>query len=142
MRRKREVPDGGYGWMVVFGVALTNVSSATTSFVDFALLFSQMVNQSLLSLFGLVFGEELEAMGHGTVGAALVMNINSMVTNFSGLITGPVLKRYSARAVTFTGVVMTGSGMIMSSMATNIVQIIIGYSCFSGNNNDKPLSIC
>lgn len=91
-----------------------------------------MVNQSLLSLFGLVFGEELEAMGHGTVGVALVMNINSMVTNFSGLITGPVLKKYSARTVTIAGVVMTGSGMIMSSMANNIGQIIIGYSCFSG----------
>lgn len=91
-----------------------------------------MVNQSLLSLFGLVFGEELEAMGHGTVGVALVMNINSMVTNFSGLITGPILKRYSSRTVTFIGVIMTGFGMIISSMATNIVQIIIGYSCFSG----------
>lgn len=91
-----------------------------------------MVNQSLLSLFGLIFGEELEAMGHGTVGVALVMNINSMVTNFSGLITGPVLKRYSARTVTLVGVIMTGSGMIMSSMANNIVQIIIGYSCLSG----------
>lgn len=108
-----------------------------------------MVNQSLLSLFGLVFGEELELMGHGTVGVALVMNINSMVTNFSGLFTGPVLKRYSARTVTFIGVVMTGSGMIMSSMANNIVQIIIGYSCFSGKNIDKgmkcvltPMNVC
>lgn len=94
-----------------------------------------MVNQSLLSLFGLIFGEELEAMGHGTVGVALVMNINSMVTNFSGLFTGPVLKKYSSRQVTLVGVIMTGSGMIMSSMANNIVQIIIGYSFFSGKMN-------
>lgn len=98
-----------------------------------------MVNQSLLSLFGLIFGEELEAMGHGTIGVALVMNINSMVTNFSGLITGPVLRRYSARTVTFVGVIMTGSGMIMSSMANNIVQIIIGYSCFSGKKKSTAL---
>lgn len=92
-----------------------------------------MVNQSLLSLFGLVFGEELEAMGHGTVGVALVMNINSMVTNFSGLITGPVLKHYSARVVTLAGVLLSGSGMILSSFATNIVHIIIGYSILTGN---------
>lgn len=91
-----------------------------------------MVNQSLLSLFGLVFGEELEAMGHGTVGVALVMNINSMVTNFSGLITGPVLKRYTARQVTMVGVAFTGAGMIISSVSDNIIEIIIGYSIFSG----------
>lgn len=91
-----------------------------------------MVNQSLLSVFGLIYGEELEAMGHGTVGVALVMNINSMVTNFSGLVTGPVLKNYSARAVTLFGAFLTAAGMIISSFATNIVHIIIGYSIFAG----------
>lgn len=94
-----------------------------------------MLNQSLFSLFGLVFGEELEAMGHGTVGVALVMNVNSMVTNFSGFITGPVLKNYSARVVTIVGVALTASGMILSSLATNITHIIIGYSILTGNSS-------
>lgn len=43
-----------------------------------------MFNQSLVSLFGLLFGEHLRNLGQGTVGAALIMNINSVVLNFSG----------------------------------------------------------
>lgn len=91
-----------------------------------------MVNQSLLSLFGLVFGEELERMGHGTTGAALIMNINSMVTNFSGLFMGPILKNLSFRTVALIGVVFTASGMVLSSFATNIIHLIICYSVFTG----------
>lgn len=44
----------------------------------------QMFNQSLVSVFGLLFGEYLEEMGHGTAGISLVANINNMVTCFSG----------------------------------------------------------
>lgn len=43
-----------------------------------------MFNQSLVSLFGLLFGDHLQNMGQETVGAALVMNINSVILNFSG----------------------------------------------------------
>lgn len=91
-----------------------------------------MLNQSLLSLFGLIFGGELLNMGHGITGAALVMNINSMVTNFSGLFIGYILNRYSYRKVTACGVLLTSIGMILSSMSTNIWQIIISYSIFTG----------
>ncbi|XP_017772636.1 PREDICTED: monocarboxylate transporter 12 [Nicrophorus vespilloides] len=112
---RKEPPDGGWGWIIVIGVALTN-----------------MVNQSLVSLFGLLFGEEIEAMGHGTMGVALVMNICSMVTNFSGIVTGPLLKNYSPRLVTFIGVLLTSTGLILSSFATNLAHLIITYSLFTG----------
>lgn len=101
--------------MVVFGAAMAN-----------------MLNQSLVSLFGLIFGEELDRMGHGTSGVALVMNINSMVTNFSGFFTGWALRRYSARQVTIVGVMCTTVGMIAASFATNIAELILTYSVLTG----------
>lgn len=113
--RVKVIPNGGWGWMVVFGAAMAN-----------------MLNQSLVSLFGLIFGEELQQMGHGTTGVALVMNINSMVTNFSGLLTGWALLRYSARQVTIVGVMCTTVGMIAASFATNIAELIITYSVLTG----------
>ncbi|XP_044734933.1 monocarboxylate transporter 12-B-like [Chrysoperla carnea] len=114
-KMKLEVPDGGWGWMVVLGVAATN-----------------MFNQSLISLFGLIFGEELENMGHGTSGAAFVMNSMSVVTNFSGFITGPVIKKYSYRKVAITGSLLTSIGLILSSQATSLWQIFLSYSIISG----------
>lgn len=101
--------------MVVLGAAITN-----------------MTNQSLFSQFGLIFGEKLTEMGCGTSGAALVININSMITNFSGLVTGPILKNFSARKVTLLGIFLTASGMVLSSVATNIIELIISYSVFTG----------
>lgn len=43
-----------------------------------------MFNQSLGSIFGLLFGDHLMTLGHGTVGAALVMNMNCVTLNFTG----------------------------------------------------------
>lgn len=43
-----------------------------------------MFNQSLGSIFGLLFGDHLMTLGHGTVGAALVMNLNCVTLNFTG----------------------------------------------------------
>jgi hypothetical protein len=60
-------PDGGYGWVIVGGSALTNV-----------------FNQSLVSVFGLLFADQITAMGGGTAGAAWVMNLCSVCLNFSG----------------------------------------------------------
>ncbi|KAB0801492.1 hypothetical protein PPYR_05846 [Photinus pyralis] len=113
--KSKMTPNGGWGWMVVLGAAITN-----------------MTNQSIFSQFGLIFGEKLTEMGCGTGGAALVININSMITNFSGLVTGPILKHYSARKVTLLGIFLTASGMVLSSVATNLIELIISYSVFTG----------
>ncbi|KAF5270912.1 hypothetical protein FQA39_LY08293 [Lamprigera yunnana] len=114
-KRNTKVPNGGWGWMVVLGAAIIN-----------------MTNQSLFATFGLIYGEKLTDMGYGTTSAALVININSMITNFSGLMTGPVLKNFSARKVAILGVFLTSSGMILSSFATNLIELIVTYSVLTG----------
>ncbi|KAF5308921.1 hypothetical protein FQR65_LT00003 [Abscondita terminalis] len=113
--KHKVIPNGGWGWMVVLGAAIIN-----------------MTNQSLFATFGLIYGEKLTEMGYGTGSAALVINVNSMITNFSGLITGPILKKYSSRKVAVLGIVLTAAGMILSSVTTNLVELIISYSVFTG----------
>lgn len=93
-----------------------------------------MVNQALFSVFGLIFGETLKDMagGHAT-GITLVMAVSVCVTNFSGLLVGPMMKRgISVRTITAFGVLCVGSGMIMSSFATAIWHIVITYGFFTG----------
>ncbi|XP_050304142.1 monocarboxylate transporter 12-like [Anthonomus grandis grandis] len=111
------LPDGGWGWMVVLGAAVIN-----------------MVNQALFSVFGLIFGETLKEMagGHAT-GITLVMAVSVCVTNFSGLLVGPMIKRrISVRTITIFGVASVSAGMILSSFATAIWHIVISYGFLTG----------
>ncbi|GAB0092618.1 monocarboxylate transporter 12 [Sergentomyia squamirostris] len=103
-------PDGGWGWMVVLGVALTNV-----------------FNQSLISVFGLLFSQQLAELGQNTTGVALVMNVNSIVLNCSGFIIGPAIRAFSPRRVAIFGSLLTGTGLIMSSQSKTLWQILISY---------------
>ncbi len=107
----------------------------------------------MISIFGLLFGEHLQSLGQTTVGAALVMNLNSVSLNFSGkfkthlfplqllkrsqftlsgLIIGPLLKRYSPRAVCAAGSLLTGSGLVLSSFTTELWQVCITYGLLVG----------
>nr|CAI5825601.1 unnamed protein product [Callosobruchus analis] len=92
-----------------------------------------MVNQAMFANYGLIFGEHLKAMagGHAT-GITSVMAVSVVVTNFAGLLVGPLLKKFSIRTVTFFAIALAGSGMIMSSFSTEIWHIAVGYGCLTG----------
>ncbi|XP_037952642.1 monocarboxylate transporter 13-like [Teleopsis dalmanni] len=109
------VPDGGWGWVVVAAVALIN-----------------MTNQSILSVFGFLFGGQLKSMNQETFTAALITNLNSFALNFSGLFIGPAIKSFKPRNVAAIGCVMVSFGMFICSFATEAWHFIIGYSFFVG----------
>ncbi|XP_049762315.1 monocarboxylate transporter 1-like [Schistocerca cancellata] len=106
-------PDGGWGWMVVLGVAL-----------------NYMTSQALISVFSVLFGQKLISMGHETTSAAVIMNVMTAVMNFSGLLTGPLLKKFSMRQVAVTGGCFVVTGLVLTSFANSIIHIIITYSIF------------
>ncbi|XP_046398562.1 monocarboxylate transporter 9 isoform X2 [Ischnura elegans] len=110
-----EKPDGGWGWIVVLGVALMNMTA-----------------QSLVSSFGLLFGDWLEARGESTTRAAIIMSVMVATTNLSGLMTGPVIRRFSYRKVAMTGGILTASGIVITSRCDEIWQVIICYSMMAG----------
>lgn len=108
-------PNGGYGWAIVAGAALTNI-----------------FNQSLVSLFGLLYGDKIHSITPSTGAAALIMNIASLFLNISGLLTGPLLKFYSPRALTMFATFISGSGLILSSFSTEIWHLLLSYSMCVG----------
>ncbi|EDW02555.1 monocarboxylate transporter 13 [Drosophila grimshawi] len=110
----RIVPDGGWGWVIVAAVAVIN-----------------MTNQSILSVFGLLFGGELR-MHENTFTAALITNLNSLALNFSGLFIGPAIKSFKPRNVAATGCLLVFFGLTVCSFATEIWHFIVGYSFFVG----------
>ncbi|CAG4965201.1 unnamed protein product [Colias eurytheme] len=114
-RIKLVPPDGGWGWMVLIGTGLSNI-----------------FNQSMLSLFSLLYGDALEAMGHTTQGAAIVLSVMLFVSNFGGPIAGALVKLTSARFVCVTGAVFCTTGIFCSGFSTNIVHLIISYGILLG----------
>ncbi|KAJ8984423.1 hypothetical protein NQ317_012486 [Molorchus minor] len=108
------------GWIKLFGST-------------FFLCLFQMVNQAMFSVFGLIFGDRLEEMSQGkATGFMLVMSVNVMVTNFSGLAVGPLMRSFPIRIIAICGILCVGSGMIISSFSTAIWHIVIGYGFFTG----------
>ncbi|XP_039759869.1 monocarboxylate transporter 2 isoform X2 [Pararge aegeria] len=108
-------PDGGWGWMVLLGTALSNI-----------------FNQSMLSLFSLLYGDALEAMGHNTQGAAIVLSTMLFVSNFGGPIAGAVVKLTNPRFVSVSGAVLCTAGILLSGFSTNIWHLILTYGFLLG----------
>ncbi|CAH0766859.1 unnamed protein product [Diatraea saccharalis] len=108
-------PDGGWGWMVLIGTALSNI-----------------VNQSLLSLFSLLYGGALEAMGHKTKGAAVVLSTMLFVANFGGPIAGVLVKLSSARMVAVAGACSCTLGIFFSGFSTSLWHLTVTYGVLLG----------
>ncbi|XP_023952491.2 monocarboxylate transporter 12 [Bicyclus anynana] len=114
-RIKLVPPDGGWGWMVLLGTALTNI-----------------FNQSMLSLCTFLYGDALEAMGYATQGAALVLSTMLFVSNLGGPIAGAVVKLSSPRFVSVTGAVCCSVGILFSGFSTNIWHLVLTYGILLG----------
>ncbi|CAH4031041.1 unnamed protein product [Pieris brassicae] len=108
-------PDGGWGWIVLFGSAVTIV-----------------FNQAMFSQFSLLYGDKLKDMGHRTTGAAMVMSVMLCVINFGGPFVGVLVKLKSPRFVCVTGSLICATGIFLSSFSTNIVHLSLSYGVVFG----------
>lgn len=91
-----------------------------------------MFDQSMLSLFSLLYGDALEAMGHETKGAAFVLSTMLFVTNFGGPIAGAIVKLTSSRFVAVLGACSCTLGIFLSGFSTNIWHLVITYGILLG----------
>ncbi|XP_017882765.1 monocarboxylate transporter 2-like, partial [Ceratina calcarata] len=111
----RKAPDGGWGWFVCLGSSLITLSL-----------------RSLDPSFGLLFHDPLKEMKIDSTGATVIMGILDAIFNFSGLLVGPLLKKYSYRKVAFFGSLLSCTGLILTSTANSMIHIICTYSILGG----------
>ncbi|XP_047118289.1 monocarboxylate transporter 9-like [Schistocerca piceifrons] len=91
-----------------------------------------MTGQCLVATFSLLFGDKLQSLGLNTTSAAVILNTMMAVMQFSGLLTGPLLKKFSVRQVAFSGGCFVAAGILLTSFANSFIHIIISYSIFLG----------
>lgn len=86
----------------------------------------------MLSLFSLLYGDVIYAMGHETQGAAIVLSTMLFVTNFGGPIAGAVIKLTSPRFVAVSGAFFCTTGILFSGFSTNLYHLILTYGVLLG----------
>ncbi|XP_066901395.1 monocarboxylate transporter 12 [Halyomorpha halys] len=108
-------PDGGWGWLVVLGSSLINLST-----------------RAIEPSFGLLFGDFFKQLGVQTTGASLVVSTLGTIVNFSGLIIGPLIKKFTYRKVAISGGLITTAGILLTVPANSMLHILITFGVLGG----------
>jgi MFS family permease len=87
---------------------------------------------SLNSTFSLLFGPFLESLGQGTTGILFIVNLSTVVINFSGPLIGVLMKKYTTRQVSIFGCIIGGLGLVWCAYGTYYWEIVLGYSFMLG----------
>lgn len=60
------------------------------------------------------------------------MNISSLFLNFTGIVVGPLLKKFNPRILIIIGSTCVGAGLILCSFATQLWHFLLTYSLMVG----------
>ena len=110
-----EPPNGGFGWLVVFGALVIN-----------------MVNKAIFSVFGLLFGPFFTSINVAQSDIALVMNLTSFFGSLAAIFSGAILKFYTVRQVSVTACILTSIGLTLSAFTVSVYQTVLAFSLLAG----------
>lgn len=92
-------------------------------------------------MFGLLYGDALEAMGHTTQGAAVVLSTMLFFTNLGGPIAGAIINLTSTKFVAMIGACSCTLGIFFSAFSTTIIHLVITYGILLGKSLRNYFSI-
>ncbi|KAK1129013.1 hypothetical protein K0M31_020146 [Melipona bicolor] len=111
-KMSRDEADKGWAWIIVAGVTIINLAILP-------------IQQS----FGLIFRERFFSLDITATQTSLIVHLNGTITSSLGLISGPMMKRFTFRRVAFLGGVVVAIGICAVAFAVSLPSIIITY-CF------------
>ncbi|XP_015595056.1 uncharacterized protein LOC107267623 isoform X2 [Cephus cinctus] len=103
-------PDGGWGWFVVIGYALSNI-----------------VTIPIMQGFGLLYKDTFDSKGISATEAATIININSAFGMIFGLVNGVFLQIYGYRKLAIAGSLTYSLGIILTFFASSFTGFIVTY---------------
>lgn len=108
-------PDGGWGWLV-------SVASGLNILVTFA----------LAQQFGIIFRNRMENLGISSSELTTIINTQIAVSAFTGLLNGPLFRRYTYRVVALVGSVLTFVGLFWMVFADTFTLYLLSFSIIYG----------
>ncbi|XP_060663494.1 uncharacterized protein LOC132796362 [Drosophila nasuta] len=108
-------PDGGWGWLVA-------IASGVNILVTFA----------LAQQFGIIFRDRMASLGISSSKLTTIINTQIAVSAFTGLLNGPLFRRYTYRAVALFGSVLTFVGLFWMVFADTFTVYILSFSIIYG----------
>ncbi|XP_034652729.1 uncharacterized protein LOC117891385 isoform X2 [Drosophila subobscura] len=108
-------PDGGWGWLVA-------IASGVNILVTFA----------LAQQFGILFRGRMADLGISTSELTTIINTQIAVSAFTGLLNGPLFRRYTYRVVALVGSVLTFLGLFWMVFADTFTVYMLSFSIIYG----------
>ncbi|XP_067631591.1 uncharacterized protein chk [Eurosta solidaginis] len=114
-KKKPEIPDGGYGWVVV-------LSSLVVSLIADGLSFS----------FGLINSELLHYFGESPSKTAWISSLFFSVPLLMGPIWSNLVDKYGCRKMTIFGGLLSALGFGLSSLCNSVEMLMLTFGVISG----------
>ncbi|KAJ6637586.1 Monocarboxylate transporter 5 [Pseudolycoriella hygida] len=108
-------PDGGWGWVVVFGSFMVHV-----------------ITDGLTYSFGIFYNEFLSYFNEGRGYTAWIASLLVGITLCSGPVSSAFVNKFGCRVVTIAGAILAGVCIICSSFAQNVATLIVTIGIGTG----------
>lgn len=114
-KKKPTIPDGGYGWMIVF-----------------ASLAIQLIIDGIAFSFGLIFTELLNYFEESKTKTAWIGALFLAVPLMSGPVLSNLVDKYGCRVMTVIGGLIGGIGFVLASISTSVEMLYITFGLIAG----------
>ncbi|XP_022209140.2 uncharacterized protein LOC111065335 [Drosophila obscura] len=108
-------PDGGWAWLVCVAAGVSNLSI-----------------YPCLQQFGFLFRERLGDLGMSSSQITAIINTNPAVSACTGLLNGPMFRRFTFRQVAMAGSLLISGGIVLTAFCETFVGYMVAYALLFG----------
>ncbi|XP_076636506.1 monocarboxylate transporter 9-like [Colletes latitarsis] len=114
----RDEADRGWAWVIVAAVTIINLAVLP-----------------IQQCYGLIFSERFLSLGISATQTSFILHLNGTIACSLGLISGPMMKRFTFRKVAFLGGLTVAVGICMTAFAVAVPSIIVTYCIIVGTGH-------
>eukprot|EP00099_Drosophila_melanogaster_P017395 NP_573367.1 uncharacterized protein Dmel_CG14196 [Drosophila melanogaster] len=108
-------PDAGWAWIVCVAAGVSNLSI-----------------YPCLQQFGFLFRERLSDLGMSSSQITAIINANPAVSACTGLLNGPMFRRFTFRQVAMAGSLLISGSLILTAFCETFLSYMVAYALLFG----------